>query len=323
MEVVSTGSISLDFATGVGGLPRGRVVEIFGPESIGKTALSYYMIAEEQKKGRAALFCNIEGNFDPFWAQKIAGVDINRNSPNPLVVASADPGSECVELVASAVTSGNFGIIVFDSIGAMLGDKERQPGEKKQAGGQSQLVTHMVKLVAIPADQNGTTVVFLNQLRDKFNATMALTESPGGRAVKHMAAMRIRLRPSKDRFYDTIAGEKIEVGFRVAAKVEKNKASSPNSVAGWNFYNRPYEGKIGIDREQEILDLSLAHGIVDHGGGGYYYHDVFPEDDKGQRRVRGKESVFDYLKQHPEDQDKIRMELMELSRRMSLGVNDG
>jgi recombination protein RecA len=224
VEVTSTGSISLDFASGVGGLPRGRVVEVYGPESIGKTALTYYMIAEQQKFNRPCLFINLEGNFDPVWAQKIAGVDISSDSNAPLLVVNPANGKEAVEIAGSAAHSGEFGMVVFDSIGAMLGEKEAKPGEEKQAGGQSALVTHMVKMVTVPAERNGTTMVFINQIRDAFSH-IAYQKPPGGHAVKHMAAVRIHLKPGGDRYEDMINGEKTQVGFSVKANFVKNKAA--------------------------------------------------------------------------------------------------
>jgi recombination protein RecA len=313
LEVVSTGSVQLDFATGSGGIPRGRVVEIYGPESIGKTALSYYMIAEEQKKGRGCLFINLEGNFDPKWAETIAGVDISRDSDAPLMIINPANGKEAVEICGAAVASGGFGKVVFDSIGAMLGEKESKPGEEKQAGGQSALVTHLVKLVTIPADRTKTTCVFLNQIRDAFSH-VAYQKPPGGHAVKHMAAIRIHLKPTPEKFEQIVHGEKIQIGFRASAKIVKNKAAAPNNVAFWNFYNRPVHGVVGIDRMQEIIDLSFNYGVIPHTGGGYYQHELFPLDEKtGIYRLRGKEAVLNYLQENPEVQDKIRMELMDLS----------
>src|SRR6476469_3738386 len=142
VEVISTGSVGLDFATGIGGFARGSLVEVFGPESIGKTTLSYYMIAEAQKRGLYAAFVNLEGRFSAAWARKVAGVDLDG-----LLVVSPDPGSEAVATTAKIVNSGGIGLVVFDSIGAMVGDNEMKPGEKKQVGGQSALVTQMVSML--------------------------------------------------------------------------------------------------------------------------------------------------------------------------------
>lgn len=308
MEVVSTGSVSLDFATGIGGFPRGRIIEIFGRESIGKTALSYYVIAEHQKAGLNCGFINLEGTFDPEWAHKIAGVDLNS-----LAVGSPDPGTEAIEMLAMMVNSGVFGLVVFDSIGAMLGDKEQDYTQKKQAGGQSALVTHMVKLTAVPAARNKCTVVFLNQVRDAFDSMYAVETSPGGHAAKHMAVMRIHMKPGKDKYKGLVNGEEVIVGYRAVAKIIKNKASAPNQQGSWMFWNYPVEGKIGIDTDQEIMDLSLANDIIIRSGK-YYQHDSFPEDSQGKNRIESKERVFDFLRANPEAMKQVRSDLMRFSK---------
>lgn len=327
MDVISTGSVSLDFATGVMGIPRGRVVEIYGPESIGKTSLLYYMMAEEQKRGRPTLLVNLEGSFDPAWAARIAGLDISTDAEAPVMVANMDNGLQAVEMVGSAVHSGSFGLVALDSIGAMLGEKESEPGAAKQAYGQSGLVTHLVKLVTAPAARNLTTCIFLNQLRDATATRPGLvaTKAPGGRAVKHQAAVRIELKRTPNNYKTKINGDDIEVGFQVAAKIKKNKAAAPNGVAYWNFYNRPLlfdggkvtldpDGVVGIDKQQEIIDLALNHDVIRRLGA-YYLHETFPLDDKEQHRLFGKESVFGFLRDPENDaaREQIRMELMRLS----------
>lgn len=309
VEVVSTGSISLDFATGIGGFPRGTLIEVFGPESIGKTTLSYYMIAEEQKKGRYCAFVNLEGRFNADWAQKVAGVNLD-----DLLIVSPDPGTEAIEVVAKLVNSGAIGFIAFDSIGAMMGDKERDPGEKKQVGGQSALVTHMVKLISVPAYRNKCTVVFLNQVRDVFGAAVPMVESPGGHSLKHMAVIRIQLKPTRDKIYGVVNGEKKEVGYRVAAFIKKNKLAPPKQVATYQFVTDEVDGlTLGIDREQEILDLSMKLGIIERSGA-YYNHHTFPD------KIQGKDSTQEYIKEHPEVMDTLRAELMKIARNQPEGV---
>lgn len=327
MIVVPTGSISLDFAIGIGGIPQGRLVEIFGPESVGKTSLAYYIIAEHQKAfpNKPVLFCNIEGGFDPQWAQRIAGVEIKEEARNALVIASADPGTESVEMVGWAVESGEFSLVVYDSIGAMLGDKERKPGEKKQAFGQAQMVTHMTKLCTQPAYRTGTSVIFLNQVRDDVSSRgLPRVKAPGGRAAKHQAAIRIELKKgyieNKKMFSANIFGEKIEVGFRVAADVIKNKTSAPRMKAGWNFYTRPVGGVIGIDRQQEIADLSLNTRVIEQRGK-YYYNEAFPEDSKGERRIETKDALFEFLKGNDDVREQVRLQLMDLAYRVA--TNNG
>jgi recombination protein RecA len=309
VEVVSTGSVSLDFATGIGGFPRGTLVEVFGPESIGKTTLSYYMIAEEQKKGRYCAFVNLEGRFNADWAAKVAGVNLE-----DLLVVSPDPGTEAVEVLAKLVNSGAIGLVVFDSIGAMMGDREQEAGEKKQAGGQSALVTHMVKLASVPAWRNRCTVVFLNQVRDVFGAAVPMMESPGGHSLKHMAVMRIQLKPTRDKIYSIVNGEKKEVGYRVAAFVKKNKLAPPKQVANWQFVHDEVDDLVlGIDRDQEILDLSMRLGIIQRAGA-YYSHPLFPD------KIQGKEATQEFIKTHPEVMEQLKVELMNIAQQQPEGT---
>src|SRR5581483_2473680 len=275
VEVIPTGIASLDYKLGVGGIPRGCVVEIFGRESAGKTSLSYYLVSEVQKRGGTAGFINLEGNFDPSWANRIADVDTAR-----LVVSPANPGMESVQLMGEYVSSNAFDIVVFDSLGAMIGDKEQDFKEKKQAGGQSALITHMAKLVMEPAAINQTTVVFLNQVRDVFSAMYPTEESPGGHAVKHSAAIRIHLKPGgakADIVKMPIDDEKeVVVMRRITAHIKKNKIGAPNKTAAWNFWNyESPEGILGIDRTQDLIDLSMSTGIIEKSGS-WYSHPVLP-----------------------------------------------
>lgn len=328
LEVITTGSISLDFATGIMGIPRGRTIEIFGIPSIGKTALLYYMIAEEQRRGRATLLANLEGSFDPEWAHRIAGIDTSPDAEAPLIVMELDNGKQAVEEVGKAVQSGYFGLVALDSIGAMLGEKESDPEKPKQAYGQSGLATHLAKLVTVPASKNKTTCVWINQVRDGAATPQGYIplKAPGGWAPKHQAAIRVEMKRTGQSYKSTIHGTPVEVGFQVAAKIVKSKAGPPGMTAFWNFYNRPLvldakgnpvltdEGIVGIDRNQEIIDLSFNH-VIDRTGA-YYYHDSFPEDDKGQRRLYGREAAEAYIRENSDVQDALRMDLMKASQKV-------
>lgn len=312
VEIISTGSVSLDFATGVGGIPKGTIVEIFGRESVGKTGLAYAMIAQVQKQGGVPVFINLEGNYDADWAARSAGV-----KPEDLVVIAPAPGSEAVTALAKVVNSGAADLVVFDSVGAMVGDNEQIPGEKKQAGGQSALVTHMVKMIAVPASANGTTVVFLNQIRAVFSSMYPMEESPGGMAVKHMAALRIHLKPGKEKYEGIVHGEKMQIGFRVNALVKKNKVGAPRQVAGWNFWNYPNpQGVVGIDNHQEIIDLAMRLNIITRAGA-YFTHEVFEEDKNGKRQIQGAANVADFLLNNPEAQEKVRKEVLHAASKVN------
>jgi recombination protein RecA len=310
VEVISTGSIGLDFATGIGGFARGSLNEVFGPEGIGKTTLSYYMIAEAQKKGLYAAFLNLEGRFSAQWAKKVANVNLDN-----LLVAAPDPGSEAVETAAKIVNSGGVGVLVFDSIGAMVGDKESIPGEKKQVGGQSALVTQMVSMLLIPAARNGTTVIFLNQVRDVFGAAVPMVESPGGHALKHSASIRVQLKPTRDKILEVVNGEKKEVGYRVAAFIKKNKLAAPKQVANWQFVTDEVPGlPLGIDRVGEVIDLALRLNVVERGGA-MYRHETFPDGS-----IKGKDAVIEFIRENENVYEQIRQEVMALAGKQKEGI---
>ncbi len=303
VEVVSTGVAGLDYITGVGGIPRGTIVEIFGRESVGKTSLSYYIMREHQKNltadDRGVAFINLEGNFSASWAKKIAGLDLET-----LIVATPGPGSEAVEITSKMVNSGGIDLIVFDSIGAMVGDKEIQPGEKKQAGGQSALVTHMIDQVLVPAYANKCTVVFLNQVRDVFSAMYPMEESPGGHAAKHAAAIRMHLKPGRDKVLTVMDGEQTQIMQRVTCKLKKNKVGAPGRTAGWNFWNYPSpDGIVGIDTTQDTIDMAMITGIIARAGA-WFKHESFPDG-----KLNGGKAVTEFLQQNPQALDEIRRQV--------------
>ena len=310
VEVISTGSIGLDFATGVGGFPVGSIVEVFGPESIGKTTLSYYMIAEVQKTGGAAAFINLEGRFNGAWAAKVAGVDLDN-----LLVAAPDPGSEAIEVLGKLVASGAFRIIVFDSVGAITPDKAFEVGGTKQVGGNSGLVTHMINQIVIPARENNCTVVFLNQVRDVMGASVPMLESPGGHALKHGAVIRIQLKGTPEKIYGVIGGKKKQIGYRVAAFIKKNKVAAPKQVAEWQFvHDEVEEYPFGIDRMGEVIDLSLRLGVIRRGGA-TYYHDSFPDG-----KINGKEATIEYIRDNEDVFNTLRREVIALAGQQMEGV---
>lgn len=332
MKVVSTGSVSLDFATGLGGIPLGRVVQLFGPESVGKTSLSYYIIAEHLKRfpDRDAYFLNIEGSFDPTWAMKLCP-DINWDD---VKVIHPDPGLQSVQILGEIVKSGDASVVVYDSLGAMLDDAEmRDDDPKPRVGRAATLITFMAQTITVPCDRNQTTAILVNQARDDINSMGFMDiHTPGGRAVAHQSAMIFKMRTGKPYFKVKMPGpdnkpQNIEVGYRTVIKVDKNKAATPKNIAYYNFYNRPLrflgaesveldpDGVIGIDTQQEILDLALNWGVFETSGGGYYRHPIFPLDDKGDNRIRSKENVFTFLRENPDAREHIRRELVEIGAR--------
>lgn len=303
-NVVSTGSYALDFATAIGGFPRGYVVEVYGREGVGKTSLAYYMIAEEQKRGGYCAFINLEGRFSSEWAATL-GVDLEK-----LLVMSPVDGQDAADILYECVNSGAVSLIIFDSIGAMMG-KEEMDG-KDRVGGQAKLITGMIKRVMGRAWQQRCSVVFLNQARADMNSMMpGAIESPGGFAVKHGAAIRIQLKRGQG-YQGIVAGDKKEIGYRVSAVLKKNKAGgSPKRIAQWDFYTDAIDGhELGIDHTEEIMSLAMKPGIdVIQRAGAYYRHETFPD---GQ--IQGRDGVIEFLRGNDEAVEKIREELMAAAR---------
>lgn len=313
-DVVSTGSYALDFATGLGGIPRGTLIEIFGKDSAGKTSLAYYMIAEEQKTlpdKKGVAFINLENRFNAEWAETL-GVDLDR-----LLVVNPPDGADAADLLYEMVNSGHVTLIIFDSIGAMLG-KEEMDG-KDRVGGQAKLITGMIKRVIGRSWAQQCTVVFLNQARAKMDSPFQDFESPGGYAVKHGASIRIKMKRGQG-YQAVVDGEKKEIGYRVSAVVLKNKAgASPRRVAQWDFYTDDIGHGLGIDHTEEIMSLAMRPGIdVIERAGAYYRHESFPD---GQ--IQGREGVIEFLRTTPEAMQTIREELMEVVRGGSQVSSEG
>jgi recombination protein RecA len=306
VEVVSTGSYALDFATGIGGFPRGYVIEVFGKESTVKTSLSYYMIAAEQvrlallKSPLGVAFINLEGRFSAEWAQEL-GVDLSK-----LIVANPKDGSEAADILYELVNSEAISLIIFDSVGAMLGKEEMEGTDR--VGGQAKLVTGMVKRVMARAWHTRCTVIFLNQARADIGSPIAgAIESPGGHGLKHASAIRVQLR-RKEGYRGIVDGQKKEIGFRVAATIKKNKAGgSPKRVAEFDFYTDDVEGHtFGIDHTEEIMSLTMRPGIdLIERSGAYYSHESFPEG-----RIHSREGVVNFLRENPKAVEVLRDQLV-------------
>jgi recombination protein RecA len=303
MRVISSGIPSLDVITGVGGWPRGTVVEIFGRESLGKSALSYYTIQEVHRTGGYAAFVNLESHMKSQieWMQRLCP-DIDNNR---LLVVEPTPGQESVNLFGELLSEGIFDVVVFDSIGAMATDKELVPGEAKQAYGQSGLTTQLVKQARKFAHENDCVPIFLNQIRDHSAGTFTMEKAPGGHSKDHFATLRIHLKPGREKVDAEFEGEKIEVMKRVTAKVVKNKVGKEKRNTGWNFWTAESpDGVIGIDVIQDIIDVSLQHGLVERGGS-TYRHELFPDG-----KLRGKDETKEWLRNNLDVVEKLRRELV-------------
>ncbi|MBU0687582.1 MAG: recombinase RecA [Candidatus Margulisbacteria bacterium] len=257
IDSIPTGALSLDLALGVGGLPRGRIVEIYGPEGGGKTTVSLHVIAEAQKKGGIAAFIDAEHAMDPLYARRL-GVDINN-----LLISQPDYGEQALEICETLVRSGAVDIIVVDSVAALVPKKEIE-GEMEDihVGLQARLMSKALRKLAGVINKSKTTVIFINQLRMKIGIMFGNPETtPGGRALKFYSSVRLEVR----------AGEKITdgdviIGSRVKVKVVKNKVAPPFRTASFVLIH----GK-GISKEVDLIDLAIDQKVINKAGAWYTY----------------------------------------------------
>ena len=278
VETVSTGSLGLDIALGVGGLPRGRVVEIYGPESSGKTTLALTAIAEVQRQGGTAAFVDAEHALDPAYAEKL-GVNVT-----DLLVSQPDTGEQALEITDMLVRSGAVDIVVVDSVAALTpkAEIEGEMGET-QMGLQARLMSQALRKLTGNIKRSNTIVVFINQIRMKIGVMFGNPETTtGGNALKFYASVRLDIR----RIGAIKEGDEV-VGNQTRVKVVKNKVAPPFREAEFEILYGE-----GISREGEIIDLGVAHDMIEKSGSWYSY--------KGERIGQGKENVRNYLQQHPE-----------------------
>ena len=287
---ISTGSLSLDMALGGQGLPSGRIVEIFGPESSGKTTVALHAIAEAQKKGGIAAFIDVEHALDPSWAKKL-GVQLET-----LLVSQPGCGEEAMQITEMLIKSNAVDIIVIDSVAALVPRKELE-GEigDTHVALQARLMSQSLRKLTGVISKSKTAVVFINQIREKIGVMFGSPETtPGGRALKFYTSCRIDVR----RIGQLKDGEDI-VGQRVRAKVVKNKVAPPFRVAEFDMMH-----KDGISYEGDILDLSLQHKIVVRSGAWFRYGDM--------QLGQGRERVREFLKESPEVTEELRNKIFTL-----------
>jgi recombination protein RecA len=292
IDAISTGSIGLDMALGVGGLPRGRIVEIFGPESSGKTTLSLHVIAEAQKRGGVCAFIDAEHAMDPEYSKKL-GVKIDE-----LLISQPDNGEQALEITESLVRSGKIDVIVVDSVAALT-PKDEIEGDMgaHHVGKQARLMSQALrKLTAIVA-KSKTIVIFINQIRMQIGVMFGNPETtPGGKALKFYTSVRIDIR----RIAQIKKGEEI-MGSRIRAKVVKNKVAAPFRQTEFDLmYNE------GISREGEIIALGEKHGIVNKSGSSYSYGEI--------KLGRGYDATRQFLRENPKEADEI---LAEITKKMA------
>ena len=289
IETVSTGSLGLDIALGIGGLPRGRVVEIYGPESSGKTTLTLQVIAEIQKLGGTAAFVDAEHALDPSYAAKL-GVNVN-----DLLVSQPDTGEQALEITDMLVRSGAVDIVVIDSVAALTpkAEIEGEMGEM-QVGLHARLMSQALRKLTGNIKRSNTMVVFINQIRMKIGVMFGNPETTtGGNALKFYASVRLDIR----RIGALKNGEEV-IGNMTRVKVVKNKIAPPFREAEFEIMY----GK-GISREGEIIELGALNGLIEKSGSWYSY--------KGERIGQGKDNTRNFLQQHPEIARDIELQLRE------------
>jgi recombination protein RecA len=289
ISVIPTGSISLDIATGVGGYPRGRVIEIFGPESSGKTTLALHAIAEAQRLGGVAAFIDAEHALDVNYASKL-GVDVEN-----LLISQPDTGEQALEVTETLVRSGAVDIIVVDSVAALVPKAEIE-GEMGDSlpGLQARLMSQALRKLTAAISKSQTVVIFINQLRQKIGVMFGNPETtPGGTALKFYASMRLDIRKT-----DTLKEGQDTTGGRVRVKIVKNKVAPPFKEAHFDIYFNE-----GISKTGEVLDLAVEKGIIEKSGAWYSYN--------GTRFAQGRENAKEYLKSHPEIFNEIYSKVMD------------
>jgi recombination protein RecA len=293
ISVISTGSISFDAALGVGGVPRGRVIEIFGPESSGKTTITLQIIAEAQKAGGLAAFVDAEHALDPAYAEKL-GVDINN-----LLVSQPDYGEQALEIVEALVRSNSIDVLVVDSVAALV-PKAELDGEMGDShmGLQARLMSQALRKLTGTVSKSRTCLIFINQIRDKIGVMFGNPETTtGGKALKFYSSVRIDIR----RIGAVKDGDSV-VGSRTKVKIVKNKVAAPFRDAEFDILYGE-----GISREGDVLDLAVLHNIVDKSGAWYSY--------QGERIGQGRENVRTFLKDNKEVFARVDAEL-----RKKLGI---
>ena len=288
VEVIPTGALSLDIALGVGGIPKGRIIEIYGPESSGKTTLAIHILTEAQKKGDAVAFIDAEHAFDPTYAKNI-GLDIDN-----LYISQPDFGEQALEILETLVRSAAFGVIVVDSVAALTprAEIEGEMGDSHM-GLQARLMSQALRKLTAIAGKTGTTIIFLNQLRMKIGIMFGNPETTtGGNALKFYASIRMDIRQK-----DKIVKDGQVIGHSRKVKIVKNKVAPPFKEATFNMIY-----PMGIDRESSILDAATDLAVVDKSGAWFKYGD--------EQLGQGREATIEVLKKDTKLREKIVKEVL-------------
>jgi len=287
VSAIPTGSISVDYALGVGGLPRGRICEIFGPESSGKTTIALQVIAEAQKMGGMAAFIDVEHALDPIYAKQL-GVDVDN-----LLVSQPDYAEQALEITAALITSGSIDVLVVDSVAALV-PKAELDGEMGDShmGVQARLMSQAMRKLTGTVSKSNTCLIFINQIREKIGVMFGNPETTtGGRALKFYSSIRLDIR----RIAAIKDGETV-TGNRTKIKVVKNKVAPPFREAEFDIIYGE-----GVSREGDLLDLGATHNVIEKSGSWFSY--------KGERIGQGRENARQFLKDNPDIRTKIDTEL--------------
>ncbi|MBE6661697.1 MAG: recombinase RecA [Ruminococcaceae bacterium] len=296
VQAVSTGSIALDMALGIGGVPRGRIIEIFGPESSGKTTVALHIVAEVQKAGGEAAFIDAEHALDPVYA-KALGVDIDN-----LLVSQPDCGEDALEITEALVRSGAIDVVVIDSVAALVPRQELE-GDMgaSQVGAQARLMSQAMRKLSSVISKSNAIVIFINQLREKVGVIYGNPETTtGGRALKFYASVRIDIRKTEQ-----LKNGNDIYGNRVKCKIVKNKVAPPFKVAEFDILY----GK-GISRIGEVVDIAIALDIIKKSGSWFSY--------EGERLCQGKDNVRKIVEGNPKMFEELNAKVREMSGKMNL-----
>ena len=289
VEVIPTGAIALDVALGIGGLPRGRIVEIYGPESSGKTTVALHAVANAQRAGGIAAFIDAEHALDPDYAKKL-GVDTDA-----LLVSQPDTGEQALEIMDMLIRSGAIDVVVVDSVAALVpkAEIEGEMGDS-HVGLQARLMSQALRKITGALSASGTTAIFINQLREKIGVFFGSPETTtGGKALKFYASVRMDIRR-----IETLKEGSEPVGNRTRVKIVKNKMAPPFKQAEFDILYG-----IGISREGGLIDLGVEHGLVRKSGAWYTY--------EGDQLGQGKENVRGFLRDNPDLADEIERKIKE------------
>lgn len=302
IESIPTGCLSLDMALGIGGIPKGRIIEIYGPESSGKTTLTLHVIAECQKKGGTAAFIDAEHALDPQYARNL-GVDIDK-----LIVSQPDNGEQGLDIAEALVRSGAVDLVVVDSVAALVPKTEIE-GAMGDAtiGLQARLMSQAMRKLSGVISKTNSTVIFINQLREKIGIMFGSPETTtGGKALKFYSSVRLDIRKFDviKQKEETAAGKKedVIVGNRVRVKVVKNKVAPPFKVVEFDIMYGE-----GISKEGDILDVAVSKGIVDKAGAWFSYND--------EKLGQGRENVKQLFKEKPELMEEIALKVRQACKR--------